>query len=95
MQPKGGFICTPLTPLDLPLPPPSSPENPYDKLKEELIKHTAASEQHKIQQLISGEELGDRKPTQLLHRMQQLLGDHGTEANLTFLSYFSSNYLPT
>ena len=67
---------------DILLRPPA--ENPYEKLKAELIKRTAASEHRKLRQIISGEELGDRKPTHL-RPMQQLLGDHGTEANLTFL----------
>ena len=44
--------------------PPS--EHPYDMLKAKLIKRTATSEQHKLQQLISGEEFSDSKPTQLL-----------------------------
>ena len=50
---------------------------PYDLLKATLIKCTESSEQHKLQRLLRAEELGDRKSSQLLRRMQQLLGDAG------------------
>ena len=58
---------------DLILNPPG--DEPYDKLKKALTDCTAASEQRRLQQLFSTEDLGDKKPTQLLRRMQQLLGD--------------------
>ena len=47
----------------------------YSTLKDQLIQRTATSKQRCIQQLLTTEELGDRKPSQLLHRMQQLLRD--------------------
>ena len=50
-------------------------ENPYNVIKEQLTKRTAASEQCRLQQLFSTEELGDCKPTQLIRRLQQLAGD--------------------
>ena len=37
-------------------------DHPYDKPKEQLIKRTTASEQQRLQQLLSSAELGDLKP---------------------------------
>ena len=77
---------------DLILRPPG--ENPYDKVKEQLIKRTAASEQRRLQQLFSTEELGDRKPTQLLRRLQQLVGDTPGLPDGTFLRELFLQRLP-
>ena len=78
---------------DLILRPPEA--TPYTILKEQLIRRTAASEQRRLQQLFNAEELGDRKPTQLLRRMQQLLGDRASTTDSTFLRELFLQRLPS
>ena len=56
---------------DLLVSPPES--NPYDALREALVRRTQESESKRLRQLMVSEELGDRKPSQLLRRMNQLL----------------------
>ena len=48
-------------------------DNPYEKLKDQLILRITDLEHQKILQNLTAEELGDRKPTQLLRKMRQLL----------------------
>ncbi|XP_072166774.1 uncharacterized protein [Diadema setosum] len=55
---------------------------PYTTLKTALVARTSESEQRRLQQLLTEEELGDRKPTQLLRRMRQLLGDRVLEDSI-------------
>ncbi len=64
---KYDYIISALTPeiaqeiRDLLLQPPQ--DSPYTTLKSTLIKRTTASEQKRLQQLLTDEVLGDRKPT--------------------------------
>ncbi|XP_077519951.1 uncharacterized protein LOC144129739 [Amblyomma americanum] len=71
---------------DLLITPPASA--PFDTLAAELIKRTTVPEHRRLQQLISSEELGNRKPTQLLRRLQQLLGDKAATFDQAFLREF-------
>ncbi len=67
--------------------------HPYTKLKEELIKRTSESEQKRLQKLLTTEELGDKKPSQLLRKMEQLLGNRTLEPSI--LKQLFMQRLPT
>lgn len=70
-------------------------ETPYDRIKEALTKRTTATEQERLQQLLSLEVLGDRKPSQLLRRMQQLLGDQASKMDDSFVRHLFLQRLPS
>ncbi|KAM7285301.1 uncharacterized protein ISCGN_032253 [Ixodes scapularis] len=77
---------------DIILEPPTT--NPYDTLKAELIKRTSASEHQRLQQLLTSEELGDRTPSQLLRRLQQLLGERAATFDPALLRELFLQRLP-
>lgn len=45
--------------------------DPYTHLKTELVNRSGESSQQEIRQLLSGEELGNRKPSELLRNMKR------------------------
>ncbi|CAF4948334.1 unnamed protein product [Pieris macdunnoughi] len=53
--------------------PPS--EGKYEKIKTELISRLSTSQQQRVRQLLTHEELGDRKPSQFLRHLQSLAGE--------------------
>lgn len=65
--------------------------NRYDKIKTELIKRLSASHEKKVKQLLTHEELGDRKPSQFLRHLQDLAGPSVPD---DFLKSIWSNRLP-
>ncbi|XP_064468487.1 uncharacterized protein LOC135379170 [Ornithodoros turicata] len=67
---------------------------PYDKLKAALLKRTTCSGRARLQQLLSAEELVDRRPTQLLRRMKQLLGDGASSTSDSFIRELFLQRLP-
>ncbi|XP_072168471.1 uncharacterized protein [Diadema setosum] len=61
----------------------NTPKNtPYTVLKRQLTERMSESEQRRVQKLLTEEELGDRKPSQLLRRMNQLVGEQQLEKGI-------------
>lgn len=49
-------------------------DNKYEKIKAELISRLSASQEQRVRQLLTHEELGDRKPSQFLRHLRNLAG---------------------
>jgi hypothetical protein len=50
-------------------------QEPYDRLKAELVRQLSTSRKQHVRQLLSHEELGDRKPSQFLRHLKGLEPD--------------------
>jgi hypothetical protein len=48
---------------------------PYDRLKSELVRQLSTSREQRVRQLLSHEEMGDRKPSQFLRHLKGLAPD--------------------
>lgn len=60
---------------------PFTADNAYYQLKTAILRRTTGSESSRVRQLLNSEELGDRRPRQLLHHMCQLLGGSPPEGH--------------
>ncbi|XP_064475806.1 uncharacterized protein LOC135389703 [Ornithodoros turicata] len=65
-----------------------------DVLKSAILDHLEVSERARFQQLLSEEDLGDRKPSQLLHRMKHPLGDSASQSQQPLLQESFLQRLP-
>jgi hypothetical protein len=70
----------------------SPPANePYTTLKTELVRRLSASRDQRVHQLLTHEEMGDRKPSQFLRHLKSLASDVPDD----FLRSIWSSRLPT
>lgn len=69
-------------------------QNPYDALQAAILDRTTASERQRLQQLLTTEELGDRRPSQLLRHMQSLLGERAQSFDASLLKELFLQRLP-
>lgn len=72
--------------------PPS--ENPYDALKAAILSRVSLSERQHFQHILSAEELGDRRPSQLLRELQSLYGNTAPAMDSTLLKHIFLQRLP-
>ncbi|XP_064488359.1 uncharacterized protein LOC135400457 [Ornithodoros turicata] len=70
-------------------------QNPYDHLKSSILQRTTISERTRLQQLLHSEELGDRRPSQLLRAMQVLLADRAASLDDDLLRELFLSRLPS
>ncbi|GFT95660.1 uncharacterized protein TNCV_310601 [Trichonephila clavipes] len=58
--------------------------NPYSKLKDEVIARCGESKSQEIHRFLAGEQLGDRKPSELFRVMQRRSESHNLTDSLLF-----------
>ena len=66
-------------------------QNPYITLKTELVKRTSASEQQRLHQLLTTEQLGDWKPTLPSHATVTWRSSTGTQDHETIIPLAAAN----
>ncbi len=71
-----------------------SSDNPYDDLKQAVLKRLASSVSTRLQELLKKEELGNEKPSDLLRRMKRLLGDQPNTMDKTMFAHLFYQRLP-
>ncbi|KAH9383385.1 hypothetical protein HPB48_024606 [Haemaphysalis longicornis] len=67
---------------------------PYQRLKQSILDRTTASESAHLWHLLTREELGDRRPSQLLNTMRHLVGAGNVDSNSALLNELFLQRLP-
>ncbi|KAH9361798.1 hypothetical protein HPB48_003793 [Haemaphysalis longicornis] len=67
---------------------------PYQRLKQSILDRTTVSESARLRHLLTHEELGDRRPSQLLNTMRQLVGASNVDTNGALLKELFLQRLP-